>query len=153
MTADLVYVVAGGALLLAARPTVFAVGGGFRGLGPVGTVVLVLLAVAPSALVLSTVTPGVIKLRLRTLAETGETVGRPRQHRRRTGITGMPGRDGGRTDRHSISRRSFRGPAQRDGRGHDGCEPAVTRSATAARGSPLVTSPSPTRTASAPAPA
>ena len=66
----------GGALLLAARPTVFAVGGGFRGLGPVGTVVLVLLAVAPSALVLSTVTPGVIKLRLRTLAETGETVGR-----------------------------------------------------------------------------
>ena len=66
----------GGALLLAARPTVFAVGGGFRGLGPIGTVVLVLLAVAPAALVLSTVTPGVVKLRLRTLAETGETVGR-----------------------------------------------------------------------------
>ena len=37
----------GGALLLAARPTVFAVGEGFRGTGPVGTVVLVLLAVAP----------------------------------------------------------------------------------------------------------
>ena len=66
----------GGALVLAARPTVFAVGGGFRGLGPVGTVVLVLLAVAPAALVLSMVTPGVVKLRLRTLAETGETVGR-----------------------------------------------------------------------------
>ncbi len=66
----------GGALLLGARPTVFAVGGGFRGLGPVGTVVLVLLAVAPSALVLSTVTPGVIKLRLHTLEETGQTVGR-----------------------------------------------------------------------------
>ena len=66
----------GGALLLAARPTVFAVGGGFRGLGPVGTVVLVLLAVAPAALVLSMVTPGVVKLRLRTLSETGETVGR-----------------------------------------------------------------------------
>ena len=66
----------GGGLLLAARPTVFAVGGGFRGLGPVGTVVLVLLAVAPAALVLSMVTPGVVKLRLRTLAETGETVGR-----------------------------------------------------------------------------
>ena len=66
----------GGALLLAARPTVFAVGGGFRGLGPIGTVVLVLLAVAPSALVLSMVPPGVVKLRLRTLAETGSTVGR-----------------------------------------------------------------------------
>ena len=66
----------GGAMVLAARPTVFAVGGGFRGLGPVGTVVLVLFAVAPAALVLSTVTPGVVKLRLRTLAETGETVGR-----------------------------------------------------------------------------
>ena len=66
----------GGALVLAARPTVFAIGGGFRGLGPIGTVVLVLFAVAPAALVLSTVTPGVVKLRLRTLAETGETVGR-----------------------------------------------------------------------------
>jgi SAM-dependent methyltransferase len=69
-------VAVGGALLLGARPTVFAVGEGFRGTGPVGTVILVLLAVAPSALVLSTVTPGVIKLRLRTLAETGQTVGR-----------------------------------------------------------------------------
>jgi spermidine synthase len=67
---------AGGALVLSARPTVFLVGGGFRGLGPIGTVVLVLLAVAPAALVLSTVTPGVVKLRLRTLAETGQTVGR-----------------------------------------------------------------------------
>ena len=69
-------VAVGGALVLAARPTVFAVGDVFRGTGPVGTVVLVLLAVAPSALVLSTVTPGVVKLRLRTLAETGQTVGR-----------------------------------------------------------------------------
>jgi spermidine synthase len=66
----------GGALVLAARPTVFAVGDAFRGLGPVGTVVLVLLAVAPAALVLSLVPPGVVKLRLRTLAETGATVGR-----------------------------------------------------------------------------
>jgi spermidine synthase len=66
----------GGALLLGARPTVFAIGGLFRGTGPVGTVVLVLLAVAPSVFVLSTVTPGVVKLRLRTLAETGQTVGR-----------------------------------------------------------------------------
>ena len=66
----------GGALVLAARPTVFAVGEAFRGTGPTGTVVLVLLAVAPAALVLSLVPPGVVKLRLRTLAETGQTVGR-----------------------------------------------------------------------------
>ena len=66
----------GGALLLGARPTVLAVGEGFRGTGPAGTLILVLLAVAPSVLVLSTVTPGVVKLRLRTLAETGQTVGR-----------------------------------------------------------------------------
>ena len=66
----------GGALLLGARPTVFAAGEAFRGSGPVGTVVLVLLAVAPSAFVLSTVTPGVVKLRLRTLEQTGQTVGR-----------------------------------------------------------------------------
>ena len=66
----------GGGLVLAARPVVFLVGEGFRGLGPIGTVVLVLLAVAPAALVLSTVPPGVVKLRLHTLAETGETVGR-----------------------------------------------------------------------------
>jgi predicted membrane-bound spermidine synthase len=66
----------GGGLLLAARPTVFLVGDAFRGTGPGGTVILVLLAVAPAAMVLSTVPPGVVKLRLRTLAETGETVGR-----------------------------------------------------------------------------
>jgi spermidine synthase len=39
-------------------------------------VVLVGIAVAPAALVLSLVPPGVVKLRLRTLAETGQTVGR-----------------------------------------------------------------------------
>ena len=66
----------GGVLLLGARPTVFAVGDSFRGLGPVGSVALVLLAVAPSVLVLSTVTPGVIKLRLQSLEQTGQTVGR-----------------------------------------------------------------------------
>ena len=68
--------VAGGALLMAARPTVFAVGDRFRGQGPVGTVVLVLLAVAPAVFVLSTVPPAVVKLRLTTLADTGRTVGR-----------------------------------------------------------------------------
>ena len=41
--------------------------------------------------------------------------------------------------------------AQREARGVAGCDPAVTSSATAWRGSALVTSPSPTRTASAPA--
>ena len=67
---------AGGALVLAARPAVFALGSAFQGSGPVGTVVLVGLAVAPAALVLSLVPPGAVKLRLRTLAETGQTVGR-----------------------------------------------------------------------------
>ncbi len=42
---------------------------------------------------------------------------------------------------------------RRAGFGQDGWVPAVTSSETAARGSPLVTSPSPTSTASAPAPA
>lgn len=66
----------GGALVLVARPTVFAAGDAFRGTGPSGTVVLVLMAVAPSAVMLSAVPPGVVKLRLRTLTETGATVGR-----------------------------------------------------------------------------
>jgi spermidine synthase len=66
----------GGAFVMTARPTVFAVGDSFRGSGSLGTVMLVLLAVAPAALVLSTVPPGVVKLRLRTLDETGTTVGR-----------------------------------------------------------------------------
>ncbi len=68
--------VTGGALLLAARPTVFAVGDRFRGEGPVGTVILVLLAVAPAVFVLSVVPPAVVKLRLTTLEDTGRTVGR-----------------------------------------------------------------------------
>ena len=66
----------GGALVLVARPIVFAVGEGFRGTGPVGAVVLVTMAVGLPALVLSAVPPGVVKLRLRLLAETGQTVGR-----------------------------------------------------------------------------
>jgi predicted membrane-bound spermidine synthase len=66
----------GGALVLVARPVVFAVGEAFRGTGPTGSVLLVLLAVAPAAVVLSAVPPGVVKLRLRALAETGVTVGR-----------------------------------------------------------------------------
>ncbi|HWG95364.1 MAG TPA: fused MFS/spermidine synthase [Mycobacteriales bacterium] len=66
----------GGALVLVARPTVLALGDGFRGTGPVGTLMLVTLAVGPAAAVLSAVPPGVVKLRLRTLDETGQTVGR-----------------------------------------------------------------------------
>ena len=66
----------GGVLVLLARPTVLAVGDGFRGTGPVGSVVLVLVAVAPAAVVLSAVPPGVVKLVLRALDETGATVGR-----------------------------------------------------------------------------
>ncbi len=65
----------GGALLLAARPTVFALGPVLGG-GPAATIVLVALAVGPAVLVLSTVTPGVVKLRLRSLEQTGATVGR-----------------------------------------------------------------------------
>lgn len=65
----------GGALLLLARPTVFAVGPAVGG-GAAGTIVLVAAAVGPAVLLLSTVTPGVIKLRLRSLEETGVTVGR-----------------------------------------------------------------------------
>ena len=65
----------GGALLLLARPTVFSLGPDLPP-GAAATVILVTAAVGPSVLVLSTVTPGVVKLRLRTLAETGSTVGR-----------------------------------------------------------------------------
>ena len=43
----------GGGLLLAARPTVFLVGDAFRGTGPGGTIILVLLAVAPAAMAAS----------------------------------------------------------------------------------------------------
>lgn len=66
----------GGVLVLLARPVVLALGEAFRGTGPVGTLVLVSLAVGPGAAVLSAVPPGVVKLRLRTLDETGATVGR-----------------------------------------------------------------------------
>jgi len=65
----------GGVLLLLARPIVFGLGPGL-GSGAVATVLLVAAAVGPAVLALSTVTPGVVKLRLRTLEETGVTVGR-----------------------------------------------------------------------------
>ena len=65
----------GGVLLLLARPTVVALGP-LLGPGPAATVLLVAAAVGPAVLVLSAVPPGVVKLRLRSLAETGATVGR-----------------------------------------------------------------------------
>jgi spermidine synthase len=66
---------AGGVLLLTARPLVLALGPGMFG-SAIGTVLLVAVAVGPAVIALSTVTPGVIKLRLRSLEETGTTVGR-----------------------------------------------------------------------------
>ena len=65
----------GGALLLVVRPTVTALGPDLPP-GALSTVVLVAAAVGPSVLVLSAVAPGVVKLRLRSLDETGATVGR-----------------------------------------------------------------------------
>lgn len=65
----------GGGLLLLARPVVVLVGPEV-GPGPFSTVLLVTLAVAPAVLVLASVTPGVVRLRLRRLEETGQTVGR-----------------------------------------------------------------------------
>ena len=65
----------GGVLVLVARPTVLALGPSVGG-GAGATIVLVTVAVLPAALVLTMVTPGVVKLRLRTLEETGATVGR-----------------------------------------------------------------------------
>lgn len=64
----------GGLLVLSARPIVLALGDRV-GVGPFGTLVLVTLAVGPAAFALTTVTPGVIKLRLHSLSETGTTVG------------------------------------------------------------------------------
>lgn len=65
----------GGGLLLLARPVVVLVGPEVPP-GPLSTVLLVTLAVAPAVLVLASITPGVVKLRLRRLEETGQTVGR-----------------------------------------------------------------------------
>lgn len=65
----------GGALLLTARPLVLALGPGMFG-SALGTVFLVGVAAGPAVVALAAVTPGVIKLRLRSLEETGTTVGR-----------------------------------------------------------------------------
>ena len=65
----------GGALLMTARPLVVLVGPEVAP-GPVGALALIGLAVAPAVVVLSAVPPGVVKLRLRRLEETGATVGR-----------------------------------------------------------------------------
>jgi spermidine synthase len=67
--------IAGGGLVLLSRPVVDAIGPSMRGRGASGTMVLVCAAIVVPSLVLSMVPPGVVKLQLRTLAETGRTVG------------------------------------------------------------------------------
>ncbi len=67
--------IVGGALSLLAPTIVEAVGPDLRGGGPVDIVALTALAFFAPALVLSAVTPVVVKIRLQSLAETGSVVG------------------------------------------------------------------------------
>ena len=89
----------------------------------------------------------------------GEPDARGGQRSRLDGVGADGIRMSGHFNSQTIGPTASRGPipartrCQRTGFGHDGCVPAVTSSRTAARGSPLVTRPSPTSTASAPAPA
>lgn len=71
-------IVVGGLLVLAVRPVVHATGPSVAagGKGPAASVLLVALSTLAPVVVLSMVSPGVVKLRLRTLAETGTVVGR-----------------------------------------------------------------------------
>jgi spermidine synthase len=65
----------GGLLVLLTRPAVLALGPSMERRGAVGIVVLAVAAVVPPALVLSTIPPAVVKLRLRDRQEAGRTVG------------------------------------------------------------------------------
>ncbi len=65
----------GGVLVLLVRPVVIYLGPEL-GPGTTATLLLVGAAVGPAVLVLAAVTPGVVKLQLHSLAETGTTVGR-----------------------------------------------------------------------------
>ncbi|MBT5775471.1 MAG: spermidine synthase, partial [Dehalococcoidia bacterium] len=67
--------VASGVLVLAAPTIVDALGPSMRAAGPAEIVVLTASAFFLPALLLSTVTPIVVKLRLRSLEETGSVVG------------------------------------------------------------------------------
>ena len=69
-------VILGGVLALASSPIVRVVGAAVAGRSPLAIVTLAAVGFFAPALVLTAVTPMVIKLRLRDLAETGQTVGR-----------------------------------------------------------------------------
>lgn len=68
--------IVGGALAFVSIPVVDALGAGFRGAGPVTTILITVFAFFAPAAVLSAVTPAVIKLQLSSLTETGQVVGR-----------------------------------------------------------------------------
>ncbi|MGH9022270.1 MAG: fused MFS/spermidine synthase, partial [Acidimicrobiia bacterium] len=65
-----------GAALTLTRPVVILLGPPLRSGGPAATVLLVTLSAGPPALLLSTVPPAVVRLRLRRLSHTGRVVGR-----------------------------------------------------------------------------
>lgn len=67
--------VAGGILSMAAPTVVAVLGPGFRGRDPLGIVILTSLGFLAPAIVLSAVSPIVVKLRLQSLDETGSVVG------------------------------------------------------------------------------
>ncbi len=67
--------IAGGILSMAAPTVVAALGPGFQGREPLGIVILTSLGFLAPAIVLSAVSPIVVKLRLQTLEETGSVVG------------------------------------------------------------------------------
>ena len=69
-------VLLGGVLALASSPIVRVLGPEFAGRSPLAIVTLATLGFLAPALVLTAVTPMVIKLQLNDLAETGQTVGR-----------------------------------------------------------------------------
>ena len=71
-----VLLAAGGALAIGAVPLVRLLGPALRGGGDLAGLVLALMALLPSAAVLSAVTPAVAKLQLRSLEATGSVVGR-----------------------------------------------------------------------------
>lgn len=66
---------AAGALTLLAQPVVTVLGPAFRGVGPVGAIVMVGLAIAVPVGLLSAIPPVVVKAQLAQLAETGTVVG------------------------------------------------------------------------------
>jgi spermidine synthase len=68
--------IVGGALSFASIPIIDGLGAGLRGAGPATTTILTTMAFFFPAMVLSAVTPAVIKIQLSSLEETGRVVGR-----------------------------------------------------------------------------